>query len=278
MQKLTLREMQQEELKILVFFDEFCCQHGIRYSLADGTLLGAVRHKGFIPWDDDVDVYVPREDYERLLAIYEQNDNYRLLTFRNDPKYPYPFAKICSCRTYLEEECSLEEYTPENMGVYIDIFPTDLLEAPDSFLFWWKNKRFHTLISTVTMRSRHNFSFRRAFWSFLLKMLDITPYQLLCAWEDFAKSAVGKSCTTMGAPFTWGGGVLDTEMWDHLIKLEFEGHQFWAFEDYDTFLTKEYGDYMTPPPPEKRESHDNHAYWRNHLEGNEQNGIDESAV
>lgn len=262
MQKLTLREMQMEELNILVDFDDFCCRYGIRYSLADGTLLGAVRHKGFIPRDDDVDIYVPREDYERFLSIYEQNEKYRLLTFRNDPKYPYPYAKICSCRTYLREECSIEEFSTENMGVNIDIFPTDGLETPNSWFFWWKNKRFHSLISTVTMRSRNHFSFRRAFWSFLLRIIGITPYQLLCAWDDFTKKCMGKPCAKMGVPFTWSGGVLDTAMWNHLVKLEFEGHQFWAFQDYDTFLTKEYGDYMTPPPPEKRASHENHAFWR----------------
>ena len=121
--ELTLQEVKEIELDILKMFDAFCKKNNIRYFLAFGTLLGAIRYKKFIPWDDDVDVLVPREDYDRLLSLFQDDDRYRLYAFERNSKYAFPFAKLCDMTTKL-----VETAYPNNgveLGVNIDIFPLD---------------------------------------------------------------------------------------------------------------------------------------------------------
>ena len=103
-EELTLQELKNIEFDLLKEFDAFCRQNQIRYFLAYGTLLGAVRYKGFIPWDDDVDVLVPREDYDKMIKIYKDSDRYRLYSTERNPKFGYPFSKLCDMTTKKEEE------------------------------------------------------------------------------------------------------------------------------------------------------------------------------
>jgi len=122
MKELTLQELKDIEFDILKMFDAFCKENNIRYFFAYGTLLGAIRYKGFIPWDDDVDVLVPREDYDRLLKLFTDSEQYRLYAYEREPKYRYPFAKLCDMTTRKDEggyENGVE------LGVDIDIFPLD---------------------------------------------------------------------------------------------------------------------------------------------------------
>ena len=114
--------LKKVELDILICFDRICRENSLRYSLAYGSLLGAVRHKGFIPWDDDIDVIMPRADYEKLLKLDNIGENMKIFHFRNSD-YFYPFAKMCDIRYKL-----FESYRPEKcLGPYIDIFPLDYL-------------------------------------------------------------------------------------------------------------------------------------------------------
>ena len=122
MDELSLQELKDIEFNLLKEFRAFCNENGIRFFLAYGTLLGAIRYKGFIPWDDDIDVLVPREDYNKLIRIFRDSDKYRLYSFERNQKYGYPFAKLCDMSTrkiefYFEP---LVDY-----GVDIDIFPLD---------------------------------------------------------------------------------------------------------------------------------------------------------
>ena len=99
MQELTLQEIKEIELEILKHFHAFCQENNIRYFISHGTLLGTIRYKGFIPWDDDIDVLVPREDYDRLLAIFQDNERYQLFHFEKDSRFLFPFAKLCDMTT-----------------------------------------------------------------------------------------------------------------------------------------------------------------------------------
>ena len=122
MKELTLQEIKSVELEILSMFDEFCKKNSIKYFISNGTLLGAVKYKGFIPWDDDVDLLIPREDYNRLLKLFKDSDRYRIFAIEKDKNYRYPFAKLCDMTTRKDEfgyDNGLE------LGVDIDIFPLD---------------------------------------------------------------------------------------------------------------------------------------------------------
>ena len=122
MKELTLQELKDIEFDILKKFDAFCKENNIRYFLAYGTLLGAIRYKKFIPWDDDVDLLIPREDYNRMISLFRDDERYRLFAFEKDPNYRYPFAKLCDMTTRKDES----GYDNGVMlGVDIDLFPLD---------------------------------------------------------------------------------------------------------------------------------------------------------
>ena len=122
MRKLELKEIQAIELSVLQHFDEFCRQHEIKYFLSNGTLLGAVKYKGFIPWDDDIDVFVPREYYNRLIAEYPKDGKWQMLCRENNEHYPMPFAKLSDSTTVIKGQTRLNTY---EYGVHIDILPLD---------------------------------------------------------------------------------------------------------------------------------------------------------
>lgn len=121
--EVTLQEIQRITSKILETFDLFCTQKGICYYLAYGTLLGAIRHDGFIPWDDDIDVLIPRKDYEKLLKeeYIDSDRRYRIIGSHNVENWPYAFAKCIDTRTELLET----DFNSGAIGVYIDLFPID---------------------------------------------------------------------------------------------------------------------------------------------------------
>ena len=122
MQKLNLEEIQKIELDILIYLDKICKENNIKYYLSSGTLLGAIKYKGFIPWDDDIDVVLFRSDYLKLIDVLGKNDEkYKILSIYNTEDYYYPFAKLVDTRTVLIENSK----KIKDMGVYIDIFPID---------------------------------------------------------------------------------------------------------------------------------------------------------
>jgi lipopolysaccharide cholinephosphotransferase len=124
MQELSIERLKETELDIFIEIDRFCRKNEIQYSLAGGTLLGAVRHKGFIPWDD-IDLMMTRENYDRFISLFSKEaGRYRVITYQNNPQYKYLFAKVVDSQTKVVEE----HYFPvDDLGVFVDIFPIDAL-------------------------------------------------------------------------------------------------------------------------------------------------------
>ena len=128
MRRITDEEYKQIVLDILLRIDHLCKHNNLRYMISYGTLLGAVRHQGFIPWDDDIDIVMPRKDYDLLCKVVNKSDcNLRFLCPETSEDTIYPYGKICDIRTKLKESNFIEV---EGYGAYVDVFPLDYL--PDS--------------------------------------------------------------------------------------------------------------------------------------------------
>lgn len=156
MRAMTLEEMKAVELEIMDEIDAICRQHGLTYFLGYGSVLGAVRHGGFIPWDDDMDVIMPRDDYEQLIAHFDKwrtSKNYALTFCRNDTSV-YQFVKIIDTRTSVKERYVSASY---KTGVWVDIFPLDGIPKDTKRVFR-RNARAHCVAGTRPVRSveRHN--------------------------------------------------------------------------------------------------------------------------
>ena len=275
-EKLTLRELQLAELDILLKVRDFFEAHNIRYILCGGTMLGAVRHKGFIPWDDDIDVSVPREDFERFRKLAAEDRNIisgLKICLPCDENYVYPFIKVCSPDIVVESHA--EKNTDVDNHLWIDVFPLD--HFPD-------NKLMHGLCLAVqqvqkkSMRaSMHSKElseklgwnsgiFRRtaaAGAKILFRLLGgfrKIPKNL----DTFAKYINRKYTASQHVgDAVWPNGMNDYYHVSWIfptIKMQFEGYDFNVPENYDSYLTGFYGDYMTLPPEDKRQTHYLTAY------------------
>ncbi len=253
--KENLRRMQNIELEMLRELDSICRKNQISYIIDGGTLLGAVRHGGFIPWDDDVDVRMLRKDYERFCKICETqlSQDYFLQTYQTDPGYRWGYARILKNGTIYKRK-GQHKMTARN-GIFIDIFPDDNL--PDAWipnkictcLSWICRK---ILYSEVGALNKSNFCSWLGF-----QILNILPKEWGHKGMEYLSSKYQNMDTKRVRCFAWGSkqetkGFL--KKWHmETTQIQFEGLTVWAPKDIHGFLTYSFGkDYMTLPPKEKR--------------------------
>ncbi len=259
---LSLQELQQVELSMLVHLREYCTAHDISYMLSNGTLLGAVKYKGFIPWDDDIDVFIPRKDYDRLIRDYEDSSRYVLFSPERVAGYGFPFAKLCDMTT------RREEFNNDNgveLGVDIDIFPLDVwcecaqkqVKAQArrmTFLRLAKNR-------TITARTFLKRVVKKA-TAVVCKVIGAAFFikRLQCGAVNSSPDAAYMGCTLW--PVYGAREIVPAEAFAQTIEVEFEGERFNAPKGYDVYLRSLYGDYEQDPPPEKQKTHHRFtAYW-----------------
>ena len=254
-------------IDVLSAFIRICEAQGLRYFCAGGTAIGAVRHQGMIPWDDDIDVFMPRPDYDRFLALAAQSmpEGYEVLSPYATKDYPMYFAKMCNARTTLLEN----ERIPCVFGLYIDIFPLD--GACDDIETCYREKRrFKRLMNKLEAVSTHN-SFgeyvgllakRREWGRFAVKTVAFCCRSWLRRWllKQMDSIAYGHDYALSSRVVTYSGAYQRQEIYP---KAWLETPQMFAFEglmvnlphDYDAYLRHFFGDYMTLPPVEQRASH-----------------------
>lgn len=267
-----MRELSEEELKrcqldILMNLDAFCEENAIKYSLGCGTLLGAIRHKGFIPWDDDIDIYLLRKDYNKLIEQFPLvlNTNYELYSLERDPSYNRAYAIACDNRT-IEKE--FQDY-PLNKGVSIDIFPIDYItdDLRNFESFNRKRKIFQILYSIKVVKLANSRNLVKNMGLLLGKVfLSLISSRFLAMRINKYAQKFNKYPTNSLFDSTMGAYLkrpFKVESFSNTINLPFEDRFFKCMIGYDDVLTANYGDYMTPPPPEKRRStHNSIAYWK----------------
>ena len=249
-----LEEIQKILLDILIDFDAFCEENNLRYFLGFGTLLGAVRHQGFIPWDDDIDVCMPRPDYERFLELTKVELNGHLKTLSpGSPGYPFPFAKVIDVRTKMKEPRLLKKNeTSLFMDVFpIDGYPKDEKEGEKHFAKIKSIREFYSkgLFLGATPLKTIGKSIVYGTVNFFTTE-NYFPRKLI---ELAKKYSFEESATLAVAGWTYGKkGKVEKKEYLNGQKLKFEGHYFWCPGNYEEHLQRLYGDYMKLPPVEKR--------------------------
>lgn len=240
---LTLQEKQSVYLNILKELDSFCTAHGIRYYIGCGTLIGAVRHRGFIPWDDDLDIFMPRPDFLRFCNNYK-SDRFRMKTIWNDMSHPYTFGSFCDGFYYTIKngkksfDCGIDVYV-------IHGAPSDrkeqVLHMNAVFKYIHKKSRLQRVRDGLA---------RRNLWPGRTLNFVLLNNVLKRADKEFAKFDF-ENCDYI---WPYGGGrlILKKELYGSPIRLQFEDGLFYAPENYHEVLTAGYGNYMELPPEADR--------------------------
>lgn len=267
--RLSSDAVKKIELSMLTVFDRFCKENDLAYTLCGGTLLGAIRHKGFIPWDDDIDIGMPRADYEKLL--YDKNLDYSCVPEHmmfgrwTDGTNYYPFVRMMDNRTriitpYFDPRTSVR-------NIWIDIFPFDgnpkNKEKLAPTVKYLKFLRRVLAIKHAKLGDGRNI-FRKSTKYIIRAVLAPFTIPKLCRYiDEISKRYDFNNADTISC-VNWGlygmGECVDREAFVKTIDVDFEGKKFKAMSNYDEYLTGLYGDYMTLPPEEKRVQHGFKAY------------------
>ena len=266
MKRLDLHDIKEFELKILLQFDEYCRKRKLKYYLAGGTLLGAVRHKGFIPWDDDIDVCMPRTDYEKFLEeVKKQQIGSTLVVsepcFKN---MDLPFCKIFAENTVVNNKYVTDK---ANSKLWIDVLPVDGLPSDIDMVkqIYRKCKFYRTMLGLCSANLGEGTSSFRKWSKYFLKPLAkiYGKDALINKLAEIGKQHPYETSNYVGI-VTWGlygaGERMLKREFEKAVEVEFEGYKFPAFSCWDSYLHGLYGDYMKLPPIEKRQTHDMEAY------------------
>ena len=258
--KELVRQLQKKELDMLLYVDQFCTEHDLTYFLCGGCCIGTVRNGGFIPWDDDVDVFMPRTDYERIKKLWKNNGKYSIQYPQKDVRTATQALVICDEETTFIRTCQKD--LDIKHGIFLDVLPLD--GCPTG----WRRKmqklwallyglyvvenapvnhgRFLQLLGKIGLILVPVHSLRYRLWRFCEKKMSQYPIEQcdfiteLCAGTHYMQNEYPKHC------------------FDHAVRMSFEGHMMNMPVDYDTYLRIAFGNYMELPPKEKQVSH--HAW------------------
>lgn len=259
-------------IEILKYFDSKCRENNINYSLIGGSLIGAIRHNGIIPWDDDVDVILTKKNYEKIINIL-MNDNhskYKLLTHETCNEYFFPFPKLIDTTTYVVEPMSKKQIS--EYGIYIDIFCYNNISdnEKEKKRFIRKLKIINGLISRKKLDIRKN-GFKKTVISFSRNVLSLLiGYNRLIKMQNNHLKKYEKNRTKYAIsnwPIYSSNRELQlSENLNEYIDVSFENIKAMIFKNYDSILKTTFGDYMLVPPEEDRVSHGLQAYWKDQNE------------
>lgn len=260
MKKITPAEVRQIQCEMLSDVADFCEKSGLTYFLAYGTLIGAIRHNGFIPWDDDIDIAMPRPDYDKFIQSYNNRESYnKVIDFSIDNSYGVSFAKVYDDRTWLNEF----KYKKEKFGVYIDVFPIDGVRGRWQMI---KARELDKLLHAKKANYR-NRSFLKNLTNCVVKLL-LLPFSVSDIINFSHKNArrypFGTTSQAGNLLETYGVcEIVDTSVFTDTVLHVFEGREFRIPSGYDKWLKNIYGDYMQLPPKDQQTAHHVfEVYWK----------------
>lgn len=250
-EKYSLKQIQEKLLVILLEFDRICKKNNLKYSLDSGTLLGAIRHNGFIPWDDDVDVVMLRKDYKKFIRACKKDLNHDLFTLettKTSKYYSYNFGKLKMNNTIYEEKGSSK--VKEHKGLFLDIFPLDntskiTYKIQYKLAYFWQTIRWNKIGREFSTSHKKINSF---FGKILpLKLVNFNAEFALRFCNIFPTKNVCKLCH-----YGKGKKPHSRQFYTNIIEHTFEGEKFFVPKDYETWLNMRYGDWKKLPPIEQQ--------------------------
>lgn len=264
MKEITSRESRSIMVKILKDVTDFCDQYGLIYFLSSGTLIGAIRHKGFIPWDDDIDIEMPRPDYDRFIQLYKENGKYEI-SVPSDKNSFYFYVKVYDNNTVkIEEGIDYKRFSP--LGIDIDVFPIDGQPDEEHFELFKKQtnrrkKTFEYFFSSIC--STKNKSLKSLIKIFVCRLFGkdffCNLYNKSAKINDYATS----SMVGFISPYSQYSNRHRKELFMKRVKVQFEDAEYWAPAGHDEYLRNIYGDYMQLPPTDQQKTHhSSKTYWK----------------
>lgn len=265
MKEMTYQELRVVQLDILQYIHDFCIKNSINYSLAYGTLLGSVRHGGYIPWDDDIDIAMPRKDYEKFLTLFHDDRNiYQVYECRKNKDYKIAFAKVCDNRTLINERANTKK-----IGIFIDVFPIDdLCDTYEDSLKLFNS--YQNIRLAVQVKGRLIRDVKKWWKRILMVLLKIRFYRYdinthLCNTNNILAKHYNPTSHYVGLVVDGNTNeIVKRETWSSFARILFENRSFMAVKNVDDYLKHAYGDYMKLPPIEQQvPKHDFEAiYWK----------------
>ena len=264
MKNIDVLELRQIQVDMLKEIDKYCKMHKLKYSLAFGSLLGAVRHKGYIPWDDDLDIMLLRKDYDQFVKGF-RHKYYSVIEPYGNQEYFLPFAKVNDTRTVIREESNVKN----SYVVYVDVFPVD--NAPDDF------SEFKTFMAKKNrLNKQHILKIVKFKWNRNpLKNIVLILAQIVLAFKSL--NTISKEMENLSAKYSSLANcklrgiivpndnrlkeLLPATIFESYTELPFEGFNAMVIEKYDEYLTASYGNYMQLPPKNKQVSHHRFTAW-----------------
>lgn len=266
--EMTLRDIQLSSLLILKELDDICVNNNLDYFVMYGTLIGAARHKGFIPWDDDIDIMMPRDDYNKLIKLFSDNDRFKMFC-KEDVDYPYMISRLSDVRYELD----VDNEKNYGIGLFVDIYPLDDI-SDFYFLSLVKGRIFGWLSSLYFLSSRLKAPNNLHGMKGLLKKCGFIVSKLI-GTNNIRKILSVKNSDKISKKYVgcrewmtndYKRNIFKYDLLKGRVRIPFEDIEVNAPANYDTILSNYYGEYMTLPPEKDRVPHHFYKAYKRHLD------------